>query len=313
MDKLLYLLASIIGGVSVFLITQSLTRRRLYMVVPKLFNFSELSDDGKVIEFSIINRGSRTEDDILVKLSPGLFCTLLASNDPSLEIVNGEVKISRLSGGDEVSAVLLVEGGEFSKETVASFSSKECKGKLVENTKDSLKSNPSGTMRGIATLITICIFSCIGFWYGVLASETGLWYKLYDKNVPSSVAKSGWNDAGEFLSTKYYQHSSSKTFPCDMKAYSYEDELLTVTYLLKNDAKHRVEFTLNLASTNRNVKSNLDEDTFETNILVFPLQTTEKSLSIFLAKDANPRLAVVECMFQYPGDIYESYSQDLVP
>lgn len=58
--------------------------RQLYVVVPKLFRHSQISNEGSLCELLVYNKGNQVEEDIQVSLDPELKGELLASSSSDI-------------------------------------------------------------------------------------------------------------------------------------------------------------------------------------------------------------------------------------
>lgn len=106
--------------------------KQLYLVVPRLFSKSALSNKGKVVEVRIFNRGRSAEVDVQVTLDPGVSYEIVASTDSTSTINNSTISIPRLPPGDDYSVLLLIEGGDFTNERISGLSSSTTKGKIFK-------------------------------------------------------------------------------------------------------------------------------------------------------------------------------------
>lgn len=192
------LLASVVIGL--------VKRRRLYLVVPKLFSFSQLSDKGKFIELTLINRGFKTEEKIEIQLNPACSYELIASTDGNTVLHKNKILAERLSGEDEITAIVLTEGKEFTREDIISISSKETKGKLVKKLDDIL---PSSRLILIFIIITGLLFSFIFSLPTIL--EFGKKDVLIDAKQTKSL-KNHHEAEGWKISKSYYENGISKYY-----------------------------------------------------------------------------------------------------
>lgn len=134
---------AIIAGLVLKLINDYFKRRQLHVIVPKLFSFSQVSA-GQIVELTILNRGTQSEESIEVQLSPKFSYTIIATTLPSITLSDDAILgIARLSKGEEVSVVLSAENGEFTPESVLSISSKHTKGEIKKKLEGSQEPTPA--------------------------------------------------------------------------------------------------------------------------------------------------------------------------
>lgn len=132
-------------------------RRRLYCVAPRLFEYSTLSASSSVAFIQIQNAGKRAEEKVEVALSPGFKYELLASSAAQVAVERnvGLISLSRLTPGEQVGLLFLVEGSErFKKEHVIGVSSKEAKGRIVSSAADIEASTPKIAVALLAMFVT---------------------------------------------------------------------------------------------------------------------------------------------------------------
>ncbi|MFK5894857.1 MAG: hypothetical protein QM504_16685 [Pseudomonadota bacterium] len=192
----------LIGTVIIY----SFRSRQLYLVIPKLFGHSNISDDGKVAELTIINRGRLTEEDLRVELNPSLQYEILAASASSITLGSSVLMLQRLSGRDEVSVVLLVEKGSFSKSDISSISSKEKKGKIIEKLEDV----PPNTGNVILLSVAVLLF-CIGVFKASYIHSVYSQYKI-DYYLEEQVAE-GWYDLDMYVTSDYIDFYGEDRFP----------------------------------------------------------------------------------------------------
>jgi hypothetical protein len=130
-------LGSIAIGVVTTLIATAIltyvTKRRLFIVVSSLFRHSSLTDQGTIVQLSLINRGFKTEEDIEITLDRQLTYELVASTMSKVSLEGDTLTVPRLSANDQMQFVLMADGGTFSPSSIIGVASRETKGKTVEN------------------------------------------------------------------------------------------------------------------------------------------------------------------------------------
>lgn len=146
------LLFTLLGGLLLAAILAWIRKSRLTIVVPRLFSYSALSAKGQLAEISIFNRGFKTEELIEIDLGVKLKYEIVGSNNTDIVLTkNNKLSISRIGPGDDVTTILLVEGGSFDKNEIVNCLSKESKGHIV-NSLNELP--PTGPQR----IAIVCIF-----------------------------------------------------------------------------------------------------------------------------------------------------------
>ncbi|HSY28204.1 MAG TPA: hypothetical protein VK832_11915, partial [Burkholderiaceae bacterium] len=54
--------------------------KQLYLVIPRLFAFSALTDKGTIIEMQVFNKGRSSEEDVHIDLPPNITYELIAAD-----------------------------------------------------------------------------------------------------------------------------------------------------------------------------------------------------------------------------------------
>lgn len=127
----LSLVFTVLGGLLLAAILGWLRKPRLVVLVPRLFSYSHLTDRGQLAEITVFNRGFKTEETVELSLSPTMQYNMVGSNSEDVSLTKNKLTIPRIGPGDEMTALLLVEGGSFSRDDISNCLSKETKGRIV--------------------------------------------------------------------------------------------------------------------------------------------------------------------------------------
>lgn len=237
----------LVGGVIVGLILAGVNaffkRRKLYIVVPKLFSHSELSSSGQVIELNVRNKGKRTEEDIRVALNPKLSYEVIASTLPSLALSKGGViHIQRLSKSEEVSIVLTAEKGEFVQDSVLSISSKDTKGEIKKETQDTEEETVAGILMALSFIFIV--MPAAGYFVGnyirqEISESPEVRIDPYQE-IKNSLAEEGWRDVDGFIeSGSFLGHDG--VWPIEVEFPQRKGDLLVFTVKIKNETEEVIE------------------------------------------------------------------------
>jgi hypothetical protein len=121
------LVATLVGGLLLAGLLGWIRKPRLVVLVSRQFSYSQISDRGQLLELSVLNRGFKTEDTVEVTLNNALRYDLLGSNSQDASVADNKIRIPRIGPSDDVTVLLLVEGGTFKKDDVVQCLSKETK------------------------------------------------------------------------------------------------------------------------------------------------------------------------------------------
>lgn len=136
------LAATVVGGLLVAALLGWIRKPRLIVLVPRSFSYSQITDRGQLVEISIFNRGFKTEESVEMTLNHALRYELLGSNSQDAKTTSNKVIVPRIGPSDEVTVLLLVEGGTFKKDDIIQCLSKENKGQLVSKLEEVTPTGP---------------------------------------------------------------------------------------------------------------------------------------------------------------------------
>lgn len=130
------LIAKIGSGIAIAvlgaLVMYAFRVRQLYLLVPKMFGYSALTEKGKILELRVFNRGRSMEEDVHIDMPPALTYELIAADHPDVQLDKNKLVLSRIPPRSEVSLVVLAEGAIEAESFSPTLSSKTTKGKVVK-------------------------------------------------------------------------------------------------------------------------------------------------------------------------------------
>jgi len=125
-------ITSVIGAVCVAAVLAAAKSRWLYVIAPKLYLNTPISD-GQIISINLFNAGLTAEEDVAVTFRQACKFELIGTSKSTL-VVNGKtLSIPKLSRLESITVVLLIEGKAFDPIDIESVESKSTKGKVVES------------------------------------------------------------------------------------------------------------------------------------------------------------------------------------
>lgn len=123
---------TVIGALLISAILAAVKSRWLYVVVPKLYLNTPISD-GQIISVQVYNAGLTHEEDIAVTFRNACKFELIGTSKSTLTVVGNTLSIPKLSRLESITVVLLIEGKAFDPVDIESIESKSAKGKIVES------------------------------------------------------------------------------------------------------------------------------------------------------------------------------------
>ena len=282
-------IVTILGGLTVAAIIAWIRKPQLFLLVPRMFSHSHLTDRGQLVEVTVFNRGFKTEEAIEITLNPLLKYEILGSNSQDVVIERNKVKISRIGASDEVTSLLMVENGIFKKDDITQCLSKETKGKIVSKLEEV---SPTGPQR-IGVVAGIIGFSLLGFFFTsgidfvvdkfsqITISDTKSPNKIVEVNdwsIPKFYAR---DDA--FL----YNAFSNKKIKIDLSVSAKKNDFVTINVKFTNKTDQVIKVTRLEMLTTESENRVPSYDRAITDLLLLPEQTTEKKIKISLTPNAR--------------------------
>lgn len=123
---------SIIAGLLLAGIFGALKSRWLYVVAPKLYLNTPLSD-GQIVSLTLTNAGLLPEEDVALTFRSACKFELVATSKSMLAVTGKTISLPKLSRGESVTVLLLIEGKAFDQADIDSVESKATKGKVVDS------------------------------------------------------------------------------------------------------------------------------------------------------------------------------------
>ncbi|HHF3026187.1 TPA: hypothetical protein ACPJ0Z_004489 [Vibrio diabolicus] len=153
-------ITSVIGALCVAGIFAAIKSRWLYVIAPKLYLNTPISD-GQIISFNIFNAGLLAEEDVAITFRQACKFELIGTSKSSL-VVNGQtLSIPKLSRLESITVILLIEGKAFDPIDIESIESKLTVGKTVES-----KEKATAFWQNIIAYPLITMFLLVPFAFG---------------------------------------------------------------------------------------------------------------------------------------------------
>jgi hypothetical protein len=288
---------ALIAGLVVAGLVALLNKRRLYVVIPRLFPHQELSSEGQLVEATVLNRGLYMEEDVRIELSPSCTYELIASTGGDITLGGRRITISRLPGNREETVVFLAEGSSFTKEDVANVSSRKAKGTTV----DSLDVIPPATKQlGVLAAFTAGLFAFLFF--GLPWAETAVkTRKLFqgDRDYRAYVQAEGWQTDEEFFSSGMARYYKDEAFPIRIEpATRTGSDAISITIVVENRTEDPFE-----ASGEVHSPAGTGElgywDTRFLDLFVMPGKSMPRTMSAYLPESDEVQEVFLEIRLEY--------------
>lgn len=292
-------IAAIFAAIIIWAFKEYFFRRRLYLIQPKLFDYSDLASakNAKTIELTVFNGGAKAEEKIVVQLSPMFTYTVVASNQSGLVVSkDGVFQIERLAPQEDVTIVLTAEGGEFRKDHVIGVSSKETKGRIKASLQDA---RVTPAQSAVAAIVIFFFFPLGGYVFGKLledeigpavvqqfSSTHNLIFKVDNKRIKLlSLDKKKVNK----LDGMYRVVSASRT-----------GDLVSVELEIENKLEERVEISIYATSPMAEGRDGhwSDINPNINSVIVFPSSNKRLEIVDYLPADVTPNLVVLQVVIE---------------
>ena len=299
------MLAQIVGGILAGLLVAGMVAffrmRRLYLFIPRLFSYSNLSDQGAMIELNLVNKGFMSEEQIQVALKPTRQYRLVASTVDSVVLDTGIIKVPRLGSGQEVSIIFLVDGGEFTADEIVSATSREAKAQILKNH----PSQASAAQNLIWSLFVLLFVVAPSVWIGSVITDydgRNIYTILEDQLSPGLDAKrdflkkANWENFDKFFSSGMYRYYTDQTFPVEGVTVSRNGDTADIQVRLHNATPKRLEFSVRAFSSHNDDRGRLVDSYW--NGVLFPNEKKDVKIQAYVPTEQKKQAVVLKITLQ---------------
>jgi hypothetical protein len=151
---------TVVGALLITAILAALKSRWLYVVAPKLYLNTPISD-GQIVSLQIYNAGLTAEEDVAVTFRQACTFELIGTSKSTLAVAGKTLSVPRLSRLESITVVLLIEGKAFDPVDIESVESKSTKGKVVES-----KEKATAIWQNFVAIPIVLAFLVVPFAFG---------------------------------------------------------------------------------------------------------------------------------------------------
>ncbi len=213
MDIAYKIIIAVIGTVIATVFLYLFRMRQLYLTVPILYDYNELTSKGKTFHLSIFNKSRKSEEDVRVEMAPNFVYTLLASSNTGISLENNILQIPRIPSMTVISVIMLAEGENFSQASISQISSKEQKGKIL---KQGISVPPNWAN---AAIVAIFFMACapLGYWAGGVRAEREIQQIQDEQKVVldelKALRNNGWSNYEKYAFSSLRKSYSEQEMP----------------------------------------------------------------------------------------------------
>ncbi|MCA8021247.1 hypothetical protein [Burkholderia metallica] len=297
----LNLLLTLVGGLILAGLTAWIRRQRLVLFVPRLFSYSALAaKNGQLAELSVMNRGFKTEEQIEVNMSPTLQYEVVGSTNNDVTLSGNKLLIPRVGAGDDVTTILLVEGGAFSASEISNCLSKESKGIIVGKLEQVPMTGPQ-RVSAVAILVVIPAFLCLGYFgisgyfdeqiktVGAVATEQATASATESATASAIAATTGNTTVHDWNVPKLYTHLKGPLVEAfkegkiqlNVGTVARKNDISTIPTTITNTSEYALKVTLSMDSQQSEGRIPSYQRRLS-DILVVPGATVTKSINVVI-------------------------------
>jgi hypothetical protein len=217
--------------------------RQLYVVIPRLFSASLLTINGKLVEVRAYNKGRATEEDVMVALDPSLKYEIVASSDSTCTLKHSAIQIPRIPPGDDFSVLLLVEGGDFSRERISTISSKNTKGRLLQGIENVPPNMGSMVLVIIVVLAAMAIpIASINYYFEWQTATANSMQKDRLARL-DYLGKEGWSELDQYSASKFRDNYTDGEFPIYQSKVARKGDAIEIQFRIVNKSAAELQVT----------------------------------------------------------------------
>jgi hypothetical protein len=306
---------SVIGALCIAAVFAALKSRWLYVIAPRLYLNTPLSD-GQIVSLTVTNVGLLAEEDVAVTLRPGCKFELIATSKSTLAVSGKTLSLPKLARAESVNVLLLVEGKSFEPSDIDSVESKATKGKVVET-----KEKATALWHSVVALPIVLLVLAAPFAFGTLVgSEMGVSaFQYLDEKLElfrQSKQLAGYKHE---LTEKYVQLSGTlggairdKRIQIEIQEIVRRGDVLTVQLKIANNTKHVLVIEAHLEGPAGRDGPLSWTDSRSGSVALAPTESKLLRLKAYVPESGSVKLIQGSYNFKVPGGEELSVSQMIV-
>lgn len=295
---------TVVGALCVAAIFAALKSRWLYVIAPRLYLNTPLSD-GQIVSLTITNVGLLTEEDVALTMRSGCKFELIATSKSTLAVNGNTLSIPKIARAESVNVLLLIEGRSFDQSDIDSIESKAAKGKVVES-----KEKATALWQSFVALPIVIVVLVVPFIFGtILGSEMRISALQY-LNEKLEVFGQSKQLAGykNDLTEKYASMAGSlagatkdRRIAIDVQEIIRRGDVLTVSIKISNNSKQIIVAEANLEGASGG-RGPLDwTDSRSGSFALAPSESKSFRLKVYIPEHVSVKLIQGHYNFKVPG------------
>jgi hypothetical protein len=299
------IITGILSALIVAAILYCFRMRQLYLVVSRLFQYSNLNQSVKTMELIIINRGRQTEEEIIIEFDPAYTYQMIALTSPDIILKDSILQIKRIPPRDEVSVILETTDKNFSKKNVAKISSKTSKGKILEK----IEEVPPNAGNAALT-VGIFIFTLLISWFSI---DIYLKHEMKNEtNIVNDVSKTtGWTNLDSYPKSPLAGLYVNGKFPIEINGYKRVKDKIVLEVKLINNTEDWMTFGVKVVSPAGDYKYDPNYTSWFYDVMVAPKTTSKQSLSAYLPVKYYQKILFINANIKYKNDLFTNIEKQI--
>lgn len=279
--------------------------KQLYLVIPRLFAFSALTDKGTIIEMQVFNKGRSSEEDVHIDLPPNITYELIAADLSNATVDKFAVVLPRIPPLSEASVIVLAEAKIEPSSTNIKISSKSTKGYVLKKVGD-VPPNFGRFIAGVMAFIAVA---------ALLLSSESIWtsYKHWrSADQIANLTNLGWSDFDGFFSSDMRDSYKRGEFPFHLLSAAADGKKLILVFDIANKTAMVAKITAFFQCANgKRLELCGDELKGDTNVINQPLDPLQ-SARLTIAADLSQLPSIEVAYVQVSIDVGTSPDNELV-
>jgi hypothetical protein len=298
------IVTTVVGALCIAAVFAALKSRWLYVIAPRLYLNTPLSD-GQIVSLTVTNVGLLAEEDVALTMRPGCKFELIATSKSTLAVSGKTLSIPKLARAESVNILLLVEGKSFEQSDIDSIESKAAKGKVVES-----KEKATALWQSIIALPIAGAVLFVPFVFGtIVGSETqtsAVQYldaklELFGQSKQLSGYKNELTEKYALMSGVLSGATKDRRIAIEVQEIVRRGDVLSVVVKISNNTKMVVLAEANLESASGG-RGPLDwTDSRSDGFALAPAESRSLRLRVYVPERDSVKLVQGRYSFKVPG------------
>lgn len=298
------ILTTVVGALCIAAIFAALKSRWLYVIAPRLYLNTPLSD-GQIVSLTITNVGLLTEEDVALTMRPGCKFELIATSKSTLAVNRNTLSIPKLARAESVNVLLLIEGKSFDQSDIDSIESKAANGKVVES-----KEKATALWQSFVVLPIVIFGLIVPFVFGtVVGSEmrvSAVQYvneklEVFGQSKQLAGYKNYLTEKHTFLAGPLAGATKDRRIAIDVEEIVRRGDVLTISIKISNNSKHVIVVEADLEGTSGGRGPLNWNDSRSGSFALAPSESRAFRLKVYIPERDSVKLIQGRYNFKVPG------------